>query len=116
MPRHPSRVARCQQCFRRLLYRTFLCNECQRVFCRYCVVRTSPSTYVCDDCRGSSSDTGQFVSGGYSPDSGEVGTCLGLAVQFGGYDWIHQTRTDTNSFAAEYDITDMDTPLDVGND
>eukprot|EP00973_Karenia_brevis_P059856 8331734-Karenia_brevis.AAC.1 len=116
MPRHPSRVARCQRCQRRLQHRTFLCNECQRVFCRCCVVRTTPSTYVCDACRGSGSDACQYVSGGSNPASVGVGHCLGLAVHFGGYDWIHQTRTNNILFAAEYATADSGTPLNAGND
>eukprot|EP00973_Karenia_brevis_P060112 8364792-Karenia_brevis.AAC.1 len=64
LPRRPSRVARCQRCQRHLPQSFFYCNECWRVFCRYCVTRTSTSTFVCEDCRDSDSDVHMPMSGG----------------------------------------------------
>eukprot|EP00973_Karenia_brevis_P032196 4438280-Karenia_brevis.AAC.1 len=66
LPRHPTRVVRCQQCQRRLLHRTYLCDECHGVFCGYCVVRFHPSIYVCEGCRYSDSDTELYDDGGMS--------------------------------------------------
>eukprot|EP00973_Karenia_brevis_P001828 249550-Karenia_brevis.AAC.1 len=56
------------------------------------------------------------MSGGSNLASVGVGHCLGLAVQFGGYDWIRQTRTNNILFATEYATTDSGTPLNAGND
>eukprot|EP00973_Karenia_brevis_P041284 5712751-Karenia_brevis.AAC.1 len=49
-PKVPRRVARCHCCRRRLPPKVFICNECQSVHCRYCVVRMGVAIWVCDSC------------------------------------------------------------------
>eukprot|EP00973_Karenia_brevis_P003848 531686-Karenia_brevis.AAC.1 len=48
------------------------------------------------------SDAPQTQEGHCNTASEGTSQFLGMAVRFGGYDWIKQTRTSNSSFASEY--------------